>query len=89
VVKIKAVMSKRATVEEDVECVGCNRLFSKDSELLIYIFPDGSKTYWCDVCIEYYNKYMHKEMFLNGELKKNDEDRWENLRSKIEGKGVV
>lgn len=85
VIKHKTVKTKK-----DHKCFGCGRKFEKGSILTSVTSVDGgeiSTNYWCDVCNEYWDKFMDSEdLIYFGDLKANDFEEWESIRVKLEGR---
>ena len=85
---MQIISSKKVKTRKEHICVGCNRKFPKKSKLTVNKFADYgeiSSAYWCNVCIKYFDRYMEEnDFFLEGELKSEGKENWEETRKEVE-----
>lgn len=72
-------------------CFACAREIPKGAQMRVIVVKDGgdfNRMYWCAVCQEYWERYMHRDdEIMEGELRANDPDGdWEKLRLEVEAK---
>jgi hypothetical protein len=83
---MEIIFQKIVTTRVDHTCIGCARKIPKGNRMEIITSKDGgdiSKDYWCQVCQEYWNKYMdYGDLIGLGDLK--DGSSWEELRKEME-----
>lgn len=81
--------NKIVTTRKEHRCYGCTRKFPKNSRLQVITSVDNGevrRVYWCDTCRSYCLKYMESDdLIMYGELKGEDPEGWENVRTEVEG----
>lgn len=79
---------KIITTRKTHKCFGCAREFKPKSKLQLLVHVDSgdfSKTYWCETCRKYWQKFMsHDDEIFMGDLKREDFERWEQIRKELE-----
>lgn len=91
---MQIVSDKTVKTRKEHKCWGCGRSFPKGSELRRLVEADGGEiksTYWCYVCTEAWNEWMHPcdDGIMFGDFKVGYPVEWEELRAKIEDGRVV
>jgi hypothetical protein len=80
--------SKKVKIRKPATCFGCGRTFPKGMILRKVTSVGGSgfsTSKWCRVCDEYWATFMTMDDEITmGELKSEDPDRWEIIRSEVE-----
>ena len=69
-------------------CWGCAREFPSGSSLRLIETVDAgtfSRSYWCRVCESIWNEEGYFEEIGYGEMRKCDEEFWEEMRFEMEG----
>ena len=70
-------------------CWGCATEFPKGETMKhIEQVSDGKfiSSYWCDVCLEYINRYyrIDEDGYEYGSILKNDEEEWLEIKAELE-----
>ncbi len=85
---MNVLRQKKVKTRKTHKCFGCGREFKKGSILTNLVHTDQSEiqsNYWCEVCRIYWNRHMHyDDTIFFGELKSEDENRWDAIRKEVE-----
>lgn len=69
-------------------CFACARKIPSGAQMRVVVIKDGGefcRMYWCAVCQEYCERYMHHDdEIMEGELRTEDTGDWEKLRLEVE-----
>lgn len=81
------IKSKQVKTRKEHSCFGCGRKFPKGSKLTASTSSDFDgiqTTYWCNVCLEYWSRYMEtNDEIMFGELRSEDKNGWEKVKEDV------